>query len=97
MGAQLKQLFGEENIDYLMSLNVGDYSRIFEGPLGYHICQIVYKKDQHIRPFQEVKDQIINYFLMYEQQKIQQDTMKKIVDDLRSKASIVYYNDEYKN
>lgn len=91
-----KALFGEKLFYELFNLQKGKYSPIMEGNLGYHIFYVIDKRESGIAKFEEAKDSIIELFRKAEQDKIISDELTKILQDLKAKASIVYYKDEYK-
>lgn len=91
-----KQQFGENVFKALFSLEKGKYSEVLESRVGYHIFYAVDKKSQYILPFEEAKPQLVNYFKLMEQDKIVKEEFVGIIKELRSKASIEYYIDEYK-
>lgn len=91
-----KQQFGETVFKALFNLEKGKYSEVMESKVGYHIFYSVDKKSQYIVPFEEAKVQITNYFRLLEQDKIVKEEFLGVIKELRSKASIEYYIDEYK-
>ncbi len=91
-----KQQFGEVVFKALFNLEKGKYSEVMESKVGYHIFYSVDKKSQYIVPFEEAKVQITNYFRLLEQDKIVKEEFLGVIKELRNKASIEYYIDEYK-
>ena len=91
-----KSRFGEKLFNELFELPKGKISPVMEGAIGYHIFYVINKRDQRLLGFEETKSQIIDFFKSAEYQIILNDASQEILDDLRKKASIVYYNDEYK-
>jgi len=91
-----KQQFGEELIDELFVLQKGQYSKVLESKVGFHIFYCVDKKDQTIMPYEDAKQKLVDYFRMMDQDKIFKDEFTSVLKELRKKASIEYYKDEYK-
>jgi parvulin-like peptidyl-prolyl isomerase len=71
-------------------------TNVMESKVGYHIFIIVDKKSQYITPFKDAKSQILAYFKNNEKNKIMQDEFAGLLKELKSKATIQYYMDEYK-
>ena len=91
-----KQRFGEDLVKKILNLPAGKYSPVLEGLLGYHIFYVIKKLDHDVLKFEDIKDNIIATFKEAEYQMILQEEESKIIDNLKKKASIVYYDDEYK-
>lgn len=68
-----------------------DYSELIEGRFGYHIIQLMDRKDGRILPFEEVSGSIDN-FLRNQKMAIELD---KYTVDLMKNASIEIYADEF--
>ena len=92
-----KKQFGEENFNYIFEMKKKNYSKILEGPFGYHIFYIVDKKSQYIMPLEEAKQQIVEMFKYLGSTKILEDELITTLKTLKDKASIVYYDNEYKD
>ena len=92
-----KERYGEKLFYQLFELELGKISPVLEGKLGYHIFFVMDKKPGQISPFDEVKDSIIDIFRMVQQNKAVTDEYALIIKELRSKAEIKYFKDEYKN
>lgn len=91
-----KQQFGSATFSALFTYKKGAFSPVLQSPYGYHIFYMVDSQPERIIPYEEVRDQIIYLFKMKEQNEIVQDEYKKLVDDLRKSATIIYYKDELK-
>lgn len=91
-----KALFGEALFYNLFNLQKNRFSQVMEGSLGYHIFYVIEKRDTEIVKFDDVKQDLINLFRKADQDKILAEELTKIMQDLKSKASITYYKDEYK-
>jgi parvulin-like peptidyl-prolyl isomerase len=91
-----RQQFGDEIFDALFDIPKGKYSKVLESKVGYHVFYCTDKKEQSILPFEEAKSQISDYLKMRDQNKIIADEYTAVIKDLRKKASIEYYKDEYK-
>ncbi len=89
-------VFGKELFDKILTLPVGKYSPVLEGKMGYHIFYVIEKKDHDILDFDDIKDELINVFKQSELELLRQADYDKLVKELRQKASITYYNEEYK-
>lgn len=92
-----KKQIGEANVEKLFNYKKGNFTSIIDGPFGFHIFYILDKKSQYIRPLPEAKDEIIEYFKLAESDKLVADEFKNTLNELKKKASIVYYKNEYKN
>jgi parvulin-like peptidyl-prolyl isomerase len=92
-----KKQFGEDTFNLLFNLQKGKYSGVVQSEVGYHIFFCVDKKDQSIMPFDEAKPQIVNYFRLMDQDKIVKDDFAALIKELRGKASIEYYMNEFKS
>lgn len=90
------QAFGKELFDKILTLPVGKYSPVLEGRMGYHIFFVIEKKDHAVLEFEDIKDDLVNVFKQSELEQMRQDDYDKLVKELRQKASITYYNEEYK-
>ncbi|MCK4796875.1 MAG: SurA N-terminal domain-containing protein [Spirochaetes bacterium] len=97
ISAMAKKQFGEENFNYIFEMKKKNYSKILEGPFGYHIFYIVDKKSQYIMPLEEAKQQIVEMFKYLGSTKILEDELITTLKTLKDKASIVYYDNEYKD
>jgi peptidyl-prolyl cis-trans isomerase C len=73
-----------EEFDVVFSLKVGETSNIVQSPYGYHIFQVVAKREQSESNFDEVKDQVRKMMVREEEDKIFQSWLKKV----KHKASI---------
>lgn len=91
-----KQHFGEELYSKIFDLPKGKISQVFEGALGFHIFYVIDKKDVSIIKFDEAKIKLIDMFKEYERNKAVTDELEKLVENLKSKAAITYFSDEYK-
>jgi hypothetical protein len=91
----LKGVFGDELFSTLFKMEKG-MTNVMESKVGYHIFIIVDKKSQYITPFKDAKSQILAYFKNNEKNKIMQDEFAGLLKELKSKATIQYYMDEYK-
>ena len=91
-----KQRFGDDLIKKILKLPAGKYSPVLEGLLGYHIFYVIKKMDHDIFRFEDMKENIVATFKDAEYQMILQEEEQKLMSELMKKASIVYYDDEYK-
>ena len=91
----LKGIFGEELFATLFKLDKG-LTNVMESKVGYHIFMILDKKSQYITSFADAKSQILAYFKNNEKNKIMQEEFTGLLKELRAKATIQYYMDEYK-
>jgi peptidyl-prolyl cis-trans isomerase C len=73
-----------EEFDVVFSLKAGETSNIVQSPYGYHIFQVVAKREQSESSFDEVKDQVKKLVVREEEDKIFQAWLKKV----KKKASI---------
>lgn len=66
------------------ALEVGELSHIVKTQFGYHIIKVENKKEATVKPFEEVKHQIVNYLIR------QQRTLKytEVTSKLRENAKI---------
>lgn len=96
---QLKEIYGfsQKNLEDLFNLGQGKYSDIIESRVGYHIFYIVNKIPERIIPYEEAKPQIIEYFKLKEKEKIFMEEYQKLNKELREKAEITYYTEEFKD
>lgn len=90
------QQFGEELINKIFALSAGNYSPVLEGRLGYHIFYVIKKLKTDLMSFEEVQESIVEIFKNAEYQQILQEEYSNIIKELKKKASITYYSDEYK-
>ena len=88
--------FSQDVLDKLFSLGKGKYSDVIESRVGYHIFAITEKVSERIIPYEEAKDQIVQYMKIRDKEKLFMDEYKALIDELRKKAEIVYYREEYK-
>jgi parvulin-like peptidyl-prolyl isomerase len=68
----------------MVKLNKGETSSIIESSLGFHIIQLIDKKENQVVSFDEVKPEILNHLLTLETEK----TLKSYLSDLRKKSEI---------
>ncbi len=96
---QLKEIYGfsQKDLESLFNLGTGKYSDVIESRVGYHIFYIVNKIPERIIPYEEAKTQIIEYFKLREKEKIIMEEYQSVIKDLREKAEITYYVDEFKD
>jgi len=92
----MKDRLGDNIFNELFKLSKGKFSSILESKVGYHIFYVVDKQPKRILSFEEAKPGIIDMFKRVEQMQIIEETMQTTLEDLKKKASIVYYKDEYK-
>jgi foldase protein PrsA len=88
-------LLGEELFNTLFKLDKG-LTGVMESKVGYHIFLILDKKSQYISPFSAEKANIVTYMKNLDKNKIMQDDFTALMKELRAKATIQYYMDEYK-
>ena len=94
----IRQLFGDQLFKDLFNLEKGKFSQVVQSKQGYHIFYCVsVNKVQKFMPLDEASPRIVQYFKMMDQQKIMKDEFAAVIKELRSKASIEYYLDEYKD
>ncbi len=91
-----KKQFGEDLVKKILQLPVKKYSPVLEGVYGYHIFYVIKKEKSDILAYDYVKEQIIGIFRNAEYQSMMNEEYTKMLSDLKKKASITYYNDEYK-
>ena len=91
-----RTIFGDDIINTLFNIQKGRFSEVLESKSGFHIFLVTDKQEQRIIPFAEAKPQIINYFKMADREKILRDEFTSLLKDLKSKANIEYYMNEYK-
>lgn len=96
---QLKEIYGfsQKNLEDLFNLGTGKYSDIIESRVGFHIFYIVAKIPERIIPYEEAKSQIVEYFKLREKEKIFVEEYQNLIKELREKAEITYYVDEFKD
>ena len=67
-----------------LTLKPGEFSKIVKSPTGYYLIQVVEKKPSFMKSFDDVKDRIKTSL----KNNRQQEMMKKLKADLRSKVKI---------
>ena len=92
----VKTMFGDDIVNILFNTPKGKMTDVLESKSGFHIFLVVDKLDQRIIPFNEAKPSIVNYFKMADHEKILRDEYISLLKDLKSKANIEYYMNEYK-
>jgi parvulin-like peptidyl-prolyl isomerase len=94
----VKNEFGPAAFEAIFALKAGEISNVIESNVGFHIFYVIKKSDKpEILELSEVQDRIKEYLKFMEQNTILNETMEKVMTDLKKKASIVYFKDEYKN
>ena len=91
-----KSIFGDDIINTLFDTPKGRFSDVLESKSGFHIFYVIDKQEPRIIPFEEAKPQIINYFRLSDREKILRDEFVTLLKDLKAKANIEYYMNEYK-
>ena len=96
---QLKEIYGfsQKHLEDLFNLGAGKYSDIIESRVGFHIFYIVNKIPERIIPYEEAKPQIIEYFKLREKEKIFVEEYQNLIKELREKAEITYYAEEFRD
>ncbi|MBN2546126.1 MAG: SurA N-terminal domain-containing protein [Spirochaetes bacterium] len=93
---EYKRHFGEELFSKMFDLPKNKISQVYEGVLGFHIFYVIDKKEGALLKFDEIKPKLVDIFKEYEKTKAVSDELDSLVESLRAKASITYFNDEYK-
>ncbi|HNZ26657.1 MAG TPA: SurA N-terminal domain-containing protein [Spirochaetota bacterium] len=89
--------FGQDVLDKIYALGKNKFSEVIESRVGYHIFYVVDKVPERIVPYEEAKDQIINYMKMRDKENLFMEEYKNLIKELREKAEIVYYKEELKS
>jgi parvulin-like peptidyl-prolyl isomerase len=87
--------FGDTLYNQFFQMDKG-ISGIMESKVGYHIFLVLDKKNEYIVPFAEAKPQIIRTLQMNDSQKAMADEYVALIKELRAKANIQYFMNEYK-
>lgn len=95
-GEQARQQFGDATVTKIFGYKAGSYSEVLEGPFGYHIFKIIKHEPEKILSLEEAKPQIVQMLRMRDQQQIIASEYAKIIEELRKKADIKYYKEEYR-
>lgn len=66
------------------SMNVGEISPVFGSPFGFHIVKVTERKPATPKPFDDVRDQVLDHLT----QDRQQENTRKLVEELQAKATI---------
>ncbi len=94
----MKKQFGAAAFEKIFALKKGEISPVIESNVGFHIFLVVDKNDSpRIMGLDEVRHGIINELKYMEENKILSETMDKTLKELKRKANIVYFKDEYKD
>ncbi len=91
-----KNVFGDDIINVLFNTPKGKVTDVLESKSGFHIFYVIDKQNERIVPYDEAKPQIVQYFRMSDREKILRDEFTNLLKDLKSKANIEYYMNEYK-
>lgn len=73
-----KSVLRKELADEAFTLKPGEISGIIETPGAFYIMQVVDRKDAHIRPLSEVRDQVERLLLAKERTRLQQQWIDKL-------------------
>jgi foldase protein PrsA len=92
-----RQQFGDKTFNALFDLKKGQYSPVLESTVGYHVFYVVDKKSQYIMSLEDARGEIVKYFRLMEQEEIVKNEFQDVLKDLRKRATVVYYKDEYKS
>ena len=94
----VKEQFGfdQATLDKLYALGANKLSEVIESKVGYHIFYVIDKMEERIIPFEEAKQQIIQYMKAKEKEQLFMEEYKGLIDDLNAKAEITYFKEEYK-
>ena len=66
----------------IKGLKVGEHTGIIESPGAYHILKVTDERPSLIPPFSEVRDQVINAYLVDEQKKARQIYLRTLAKDV---------------
>lgn len=91
-----KKMFGTEIYNALFTMKEGEISKVMKSQLGYHIFKVSKKLSERIVPFEEARSQIVEFFRQRDQQEVIQKEYAKLVEELKRKAEITYYKNEFK-
>jgi hypothetical protein len=100
-----RQLLGRDFIDEVFSLDEGALSDgILESNVGFHIVRVRNKRRARILDLEDpilpgenitVRDQIRNFLVSNEQQRAFQQALDEVVQDLRDRADIQIYDENF--
>jgi len=90
-----EQLYGNEFMTKLFTMNVGDVSDVMQSNVGYHIIQITEKKAAQLLPQDdpEVRSYLEQILYAAKYQKTFDEVTQKTIADLRNRATINYFGE----
>lgn len=90
-----EQLYGNDFMTKLFTMNVGDISDVMKSNVGYHILQITEKKAAQLLPKEdpEVRSYLEQILYASKYQKTFDEVTQKTIAELRGRATINYFGE----